>query len=226
MTSVRHFWARSLPFWLLSAGRAWAYIGAGCYLLLSALKIGRCCADLTVLRPFSTFRGHRRRDGDGDGDGDGAVPTLRRGQRRHGSNFADCEDQPPPTPHAHPPPLRTEVWPWRCCQGHAARKARRWPIPCPGRPDCSPARPAPTHGPYPPSITHSGLGEAAGPCCFVGRGWRRSERGGGTARLGGGTGAQRLVGHDRGPRPAGREPVEEDRLMGPEAHMYRFLKCL
>ena len=48
--------AVSSLFWLLELGRAWAYVGAGCCLLLSTLQFGRYRADLTFLRPFSAFR--------------------------------------------------------------------------------------------------------------------------------------------------------------------------
>ena len=55
---VRPVWARVSPFWPLWAGRAWPCIVTGCCncLLLPALSIGRCGADLRFLRPFLTFQ--------------------------------------------------------------------------------------------------------------------------------------------------------------------------
>ena len=47
---VRQLWQYFLDFGYFEVGvREWAYVGAGCCLLLSALKIGRCRADLTCL---------------------------------------------------------------------------------------------------------------------------------------------------------------------------------
>ena len=53
---VRHFPAQFRPFRPFRAGSVRGYTCAGRCLLLFALKIGRCGADLTFLRPFFAFR--------------------------------------------------------------------------------------------------------------------------------------------------------------------------
>ena len=53
--SVRQASAMFSLFRLHRTGCAWTYVGAGCCLVLSALKVGRYRADLTFLRPFPPF---------------------------------------------------------------------------------------------------------------------------------------------------------------------------
>ena len=62
VAQARLFLARFSPFRPLRAGWPCVFVGAGCSLLLSALKFGRWGADLTFLRPFFASKGPERRD--------------------------------------------------------------------------------------------------------------------------------------------------------------------